>query len=184
MARITWRRRPRPGDADAVERLVGASGFFNPEETAVARELVAERLAKGLASGYRFCFAERQGGLAGYACFGPIAGAEGSWDLYWIAVDPALRGKGLGRRILARAAAAAAGAGGRRLYAETSSRELYHPTRAFYLARGFAEQARLPGFYAPRDDKVVYCLELGRPAGGPAPPTGAVCKKGAIKSVA
>ncbi len=162
MSRLLWRRRPLAQDAAAVARLVRASGFFNPAEVAVARELVGERLAKGLASGYRFWFAQQGESLAGYACYGPIAGAEGSWDLYWIVVDRALRGRGLGGRILDRVASSAAAAGCRRLYADTSSRPQYGPTRAFYQARGFMEQARLPAFYAPGEDKVIYCLQTAR----------------------
>ncbi len=47
-------------------------------------------------------------------------------------------------------------AGGSRVYVETSSRPLYEPTRAFYLARGYREEARLPDFYGPGDAKVMY----------------------------
>jgi ribosomal protein S18 acetylase RimI-like enzyme len=158
--RLSWRRRPRPADAAAVGRLCRATGFFNPAECAVARELVQERLAKGLASGYRFWFAEAGERLAGYACYGPVAGAAGSWELYWIAVSPGRQGGGLGRRLLARAAAGARRAGGRRLYAETSSRPQYAPTRGFYRARGFGLAATLPDFYGPGDHKLVYCLGL------------------------
>jgi GNAT superfamily N-acetyltransferase len=143
-----------------VGRLVEATGFFNRAEAAVARELVAERLAKGLSSGYRFWLAEHRHGLAGYACYGPVAGAAGSWELYWIAVAPPWQGRGLGGRIISRVAACVMRGGGRRLYAETSSRGQYRPTRAFYLAAGFEEQARLDGFYGPGDDKVIYRLKV------------------------
>ena len=60
--------------------------------------------------------------------------------------------------------------GGTRLYAETSSRDQYEPTRAFYLRRGYTVAARLPEFYGSGDDKLVYSkliLQLalpGRPA--------------------
>jgi len=32
----------------------------------------------------------------------------------------------------------------------------YAPTRAFYERRGYAAVARIPDFYAPGDDQVVY----------------------------
>ena len=32
--------------------------------------------------------------LAGWICWGQTPGTEGTWDLYWMAVDPALHGSG------------------------------------------------------------------------------------------
>lgn len=45
--------------------------------------------------------------------------------------------------------------GGRRIYAETSSRDLYRPTMAFYRACGYKIEATLEDFYAPGDAKVI-----------------------------
>src|SRR3546814_6347953 len=129
---LEWRTGPRAGDVDAVRRLVASTGFFSADEVEIAAELVAERLGKGSASDYRFILAERDGRLAGYACFGPIPGTDRRHDLYWIAVGPDLQGKGLGRLILERAERAAAATGAVRLYVDTSTNELYAPTRAFY----------------------------------------------------
>ncbi len=162
-AREPWREQVLPNDDALIERLAAASGFFRPAEVAVARELAAERLAKGLASGYHFIFAPQGAGLAGYVCYGPIACTATSWDLFWIVVDQPLRGAGLGAGLLELAEQRAATAGGERMYVETSSRPLYRPTRRFYQARGYAPQAVLPDFYAPGDDKVVYMKLLTRP---------------------
>ncbi|MFO1061235.1 MAG: GNAT family N-acetyltransferase [Dongiaceae bacterium] len=156
-----FRTAPRPADIDAVRGLVAATGFFSEEEVAVAGELVEERLARGAASGYEFLLADGADGLAGYSCYGHIALTQASWDLYWIAVAPARRGQGLGRQLLRASEAAVATAGGRALYAETSSRPLYLPTRAFYLACGYREAASIPDFYAPGDGKVVFEKRLG-----------------------
>jgi len=43
---------------------------------------------------------------------------------------------------------------------ETSSRAAYAPTRAFYERRGYTQAARLPGYYAPGDDLVIYLKDL------------------------
>ncbi|MBU3932662.1 MAG: hypothetical protein KKF01_09520, partial [Proteobacteria bacterium] len=58
--RIVWREEPRPEDREAVGRVVRATGFFSEEESGIAVELIAERLAKGEASGYFFLFAEEE----------------------------------------------------------------------------------------------------------------------------
>ena len=55
-------------------------------------------------------------------------------------------------------------AGGRRLYAETSGRAQYRPTRRFYRRAGFRREARLRDFYAPGDDKLIFVKELSPPS--------------------
>jgi GNAT superfamily N-acetyltransferase len=157
---MTFRDEPRPEDAGAVEKLAAESGFFNSEEVAIARELVEERLAKGLASGYWFLFAEKDERLLGYSCYGPIAGTAASWDLFWIVVDRSLRGQRIGGQILGETERRAAKGGAARLYVETSSRDQYKPTREFYLAKGYEIQAALPDFYAPGDDKMILVKRL------------------------
>jgi ribosomal protein S18 acetylase RimI-like enzyme len=156
-APLTWRSDLRPEDRETVFDIVRSSSFFNPAEEAVAVELVDEALAKGSArSGYYFVFMERSGLTLGYACYGPIAGTRSSFDLYWIAVRASQRGQGWGRRLHDAVEAEIRAAGGTRVYAETSSKAQYAPTRAFYLALGYREAARLDGFYAPDDGKVIY----------------------------
>ena len=38
--------------------------------------------------------------LVGYACWGPTPGTQGTYDLYWIVVDPTWQGKGVGTQLL------------------------------------------------------------------------------------
>jgi GNAT superfamily N-acetyltransferase len=156
----SYRSEVRPRDREAVRAILSSSGFFYPEEIAVAEELVEERLQRGLASGYHFEFAEAGGPPAGYTCYGPIACTRESYDLYWIGVHQEHRRAGLGRRLLARAEERIGALGGRRIYVETSSRAQYEPTRAFYLACGYRIEARLEGFYAPGDGKVIFLKVL------------------------
>jgi ribosomal protein S18 acetylase RimI-like enzyme len=147
-------------DRDAVRSLVTRTGFFRPDEIDVAVELVDESLARGPASGYEFLFAERAGQLIGYACYGPIACTLGSYDLYWIAVDPSCQRSGIGRRLADEVKARVAAAGGRRIFIDTSSQPKYAPTRAFYERNGYTCAARLPDFYAPGDDRVTYACNV------------------------
>jgi ribosomal protein S18 acetylase RimI-like enzyme len=153
---IEFRSAVRAGDAQRVGELVAATGFFSSAERQIAIELVEERLARGAASGYEFVLAERGGALAGYACYGPIAGTRSSHDLYWIAVRPEEQSRGLGRRLLALAERTIAESGGTRVYVDTSTRAQYAPTRAFYERAGYRRAALLEDFYAPGDGKVIY----------------------------
>ena len=146
----------RSGDREHVREIVSATGFFSPAEIAVAVELVDEFLAKGAASGYQFLFAERGDRTLGYACFGHIAVTAHSFDLYWVAVRPECQKDGIGRALVRQVEAAVSAQGGKRVYAETSSREQYGPTRAFYERCGYQVDAVQDEFYGPGDAKVVY----------------------------
>jgi len=157
---VTLRRDVRAGDPAIVRDITESTGFFYAEEVGTAVELVEERLAKGEASGYLFVFADEGARTLGYSCFGSIACTKASYDLYWIAVHADARGKKIGTLLLDECERLIRGAGGRRIYVETSSRPLYEPTRAFYLARGYREEARLAEFYGPGDAKVIYVKEM------------------------
>ena len=97
-ANIVFREEPVSGDLERVRRIIEGSGFFHPYEVTVAVEVVNERLLKGLESGYYFLFAEVNGEVAGYACYGPVPCTEASYDIYWIAVRNDLRHHGSGKR--------------------------------------------------------------------------------------
>ena len=153
---LTWRSEVRSADVAKVRDLVTRTGVFSADEIDIAAELVEDRLNDGASSGYHFVIAERAGKIAGYACFGPIAGIESAFDLYWIAVDSDCQGDGVGRAVLAKAEVAMRAMGASRHYAETSSTDAYAPTRAFYLSTGFREVARIADFYRPGDGKVIY----------------------------
>ena len=146
----------RPADRETVRSIVERTGFFRADEIDIAVELVDEQLAHGAASGYHFVFAESDGVVIGYACYGPTACTLGSFDLYWIAVDPDFQGQGLGRLLMRAAESRISAAGGRRIYVDTSGQAKYLPTRTFYERCGFRCEARLVDFYAPGDDRIIY----------------------------
>jgi ribosomal protein S18 acetylase RimI-like enzyme len=148
-------------DVGRVRSLVATTGFFNAAEVELAADLVTERLTKGVRSGYNFVLAERGANLVGFACYGPIYGTQGAFELFWIAVAPEEQGRGLGAQVYARAEVAMAKAGAKQIYADTSSSDRYAGTRGFYQSMGFREGARLADFYAPGDGKIVYVKDIG-----------------------
>jgi GNAT superfamily N-acetyltransferase len=157
---ITIRTDVLPTDPSAVEQIIISSGFFRDDEVLVAVELVAEGLEKGRECGYEFVFAEVDGRIAAYACFGLISCTLYSYDLYWIATHEDFRGQGLGKIILTEVEKAVVAAGGKSVYVETSCLPKYEPTRIFYLKCNYIEKARFEDFYADGDDKVVYVKRL------------------------
>ncbi|HZF10103.1 MAG TPA: GNAT family N-acetyltransferase [Thermoanaerobaculia bacterium] len=150
----------RPSDRPALEALIVATGFFNADEREVAMELIDDRLSLGTASHYRFLVGEVGGEVAGYACWGPIAGTLAAADLYWIAIDPRFQRQHVGAALLAAGEQRMAAEGRTRIYVETSTRAQYDPTRRFYAARGYHLAAELADFYAPGDGKAMFLKVL------------------------
>lgn len=160
---MALRTTPRNSDAAAVLAVVKATGYFSPDEEAIAVELVEEALEKGVASGYEFLFADapgESGELLGYTCYGPIPGTQSSVDLYWIAVTPGQQGQGLGAQLLEQTEQACRAQGATRMYADTSGRADYAPTRTFYERVGYQAEAVLKDYFAPGDDKVIFSKSL------------------------
>ncbi len=149
-------------DIGPLLNIVRATGHFDEAEVAIARELMESHLSQGAeASGYFFEVAEHPAGSPlGYACHGPIPGTTGSHDLYWIVVSPEAQGRGIGKRLLEAVLSCLEAVAARKLYAETSARSLYRPTHLFYRRCGFRKVARLPDFYRPGDDQLIFCLDL------------------------
>lgn len=153
---FTLRSIIRPDDPVRIKEIVTSTGFFREDEIAVAVELPEERLLKGAASGYEFLFAEVDGKTVAYSCYGLIPCTLHSYDLYWIATHNDYKNHGIGRALLRKTEKAIKNAGGITIYVETSSRDQYTPTRAFYEKNNYILKARYEDFYDTGDDKVVY----------------------------
>lgn len=98
--------------------------------------------------------------VLGYVCFGTTPLTTGTYDLYWIAVDPTLHGGGIGTLLVDAVLATMRADGGRLLLIETSSRADYANTRAFYERAGLTIEARVRDFYSPGDDRLIYAKRL------------------------
>jgi GNAT superfamily N-acetyltransferase len=144
-------------DRGRVEEISRAVGLFRADEIAVALEVFDAEVAGS--PDYIALGAEHDGRLAGWICWGPTPCTLGTFDLYWMAVDPALHGAGVGTALLHAMEARLAGVA-RLVVVETAGRLDYAPTRAFYEARGYRPVSRVPDFYAPGDDQVVYVKSL------------------------
>ena len=141
-----------------LEQLTRSTGLFREEEVATAVELLDESLAGD--DDYQFVGAFEDDQLVGYACWGATPGTVATSDLYWIVVDTARQGVGIGSQLLGEVERRLTADGRRLVVVETSSRADYTPTRSFYETRGYTRTATIPGYYAPGDDLVIYTKEL------------------------
>jgi len=150
----------RPAHRARLAEILRATRVFNEAEVAVALELFDEvHGGRGDGAAADYCFLGAfgaDGGLLGYACYGPTPATDRTYDLYWIAVDPAAQGGGTGTRLIEEVERRVAALQARLLIIETSSRPEYEATRRFYVARAYDEAARVGSFYAPGDDRVIY----------------------------
>lgn len=138
---------------------------FTPEEREVALELIDDSIKRPEQSGYQCIVAtlpsetpdasESGERCIGYLSYGRTPMTEATYDLYWVAVDPDIRGKGIGRKLCAAFEETVRQADGKLVRVETSSQEAYDGTLKFYLDTGYVEGGRLPGFYKPGDDLVI-----------------------------
>lgn len=158
-------RGPSSADRDRVREIAEASGVFRPDEVTIALEVFDGAVAAP-GKDYWAVGAYDEDRLVGFAAFGPVPCTVATWDLYWIAVDPALQGSGIGRNLMAHCEAAITAEGGRLIVVETSSRDDYGPTRAFYRRLRYDEQATIPEYYAPGDGLVVYTKSLAPSVNG------------------
>ena len=83
-------------DVGKITDLVQECGNFRQDEIEIATELAQEHLTQGVSSGYEFLLLEKADILGAFACWGPVSGSVGSYDLYWLAVAPDFQGAGLG----------------------------------------------------------------------------------------
>jgi ribosomal protein S18 acetylase RimI-like enzyme len=149
-------RELRDGDLLELERILIATGAFTTAEVVVAMELLEIVINDPEQRDYEVAVAEAGGKVAGYVLFGPVAATVGSFDLYWIAVDPAAQGSGVGQRLMECVEEAASQRGGRMVCLETSSQGGYSRTRSFYERAGYVLESRIRDFYKPGDDRLTY----------------------------
>ncbi|MFH1141573.1 MAG: GNAT family N-acetyltransferase [Chloroflexota bacterium] len=155
----------RTDDVEEMVRITRATGFFYPEEVDVAREVLLEAAESGETSGYHVHVATQGQKAAGYVCFGPTPLTRGTWDIYWIAVDPPQQRQGIGNRLMSLAEEEIRSHAGRLILVETSSRALYDPTRGFYSRLGYQEVSYIPDFYDVGDGRVTFAKVLSQGGG-------------------
>jgi ribosomal protein S18 acetylase RimI-like enzyme len=148
-------------DGPQIHAINAMTSVFSQEEVECVDELWEEYQVQGPErSGYYFIVEKEDDRVLGYACYGPRALTDRTYDLYWIAVDPNARRGGVGRALLAAVEELICELGGRLLIVETSGLPKYEPTRTFYLVTGYTLEATLRDFYKDGDDLVIFTKRL------------------------
>ncbi len=149
-------RRLEPADLPPLTRILRETGAFTEAEVDCALELLHTILDQPRQQDYHVLVAEDNGQPVGYILYGPVPLTMGNHDIYWIATDPRVQGRGYGRLLLERVEEELRSAGARLICLETSSQGGYERTRRFYEQAGYREESRIRDFYRPGDDRITY----------------------------
>lgn len=134
---------------------------FTSAEIDVAMELIDIVLKDPVQKDYQIdCMVDDQDLAIGYICHGPTPMAQGTFDLYWIAVDPDFQEQGAGSKLVGFLEEGVKARGGRMILADTSTVPQYEKTQRFYVKNGFQQVARIPDYYQPGNDRITFCRRL------------------------
>ena len=148
-------------DRERLHAILINGCFFTPEEIHTAMELIDIVLNNQAQKDYAIdCIVDDQDDALGYICYGLSPMTQGTFDLYWIVVDSACQGKGIGSILLDFLEEALRGIEARMILVDTSSISSYEKTQRFYIKNGFEEVARIPDYYFPGNDRITFCKKL------------------------
>lgn len=154
-------RRAQEEDRPDILATAADVGVFTSQEVACVDELLDVFLHQPENHDYTFIVTcDRTGHTVGFACYGPTALTEGTFDLYWLCVARNAQGQGIARALLGQVVEELVPQGARLLVAETSSTPAYQRARSFYEHNGFSFKTHVPDFYRPGDDLVLYVMYL------------------------
>lgn len=145
-------------DKGLLIRMVKKTGIFREKEIVVAMEVMDSYL-KGTPD-YKIHVALKDGRPAGFACYGLNPISDGTYDLYWIVIDPLEQVKGIGKTLASYIEEEIRKEGGRLIVAETSSSPAYKPAHRFYERMGYRKVAEIKDFYAIGDNKLIFVKDL------------------------
>lgn len=146
-------------DRSEIEKLLSRVKEFRKEDVACALELFDDALKNGNSDeDYAFFCAEKaKGEIVGFLCYGKTPLTKTAYDLYWIVTDPRYHRSGIGGHLLRHIERSLGKKETSLLVAETSSLPSYEKARSFYEKQGFHKESRIKDFYAPGDDRLIYC---------------------------
>jgi ribosomal protein S18 acetylase RimI-like enzyme len=146
-------------DRAPLAELLARIETFSQQEVACALEVIDLAITPNNPD-YTVWVAERDGALVGYVCYGPTPMTEGTFDLYWVASSSEVRGQGVGKALVSKMEGELRRQGARVIRVETSAMEAYGPTRGFYQAMQYREEARFRDFYKQGEDLIILAKRL------------------------
>jgi ribosomal protein S18 acetylase RimI-like enzyme len=144
-------------DKEKIRNILNDTKHFNDEEIKVAVELIDVYLNDANQQDYIiYVYENEDSKTAGYICYGKRPLTDWTYDLYWIAVDPNIHGKGIGSGLVKHMEEDLRSIGGKIILIETSGKAEYENERKFYEKNGYLVQTVIKDFYRSGDDLYIY----------------------------
>jgi ribosomal protein S18 acetylase RimI-like enzyme len=149
----------RDDDREKIHLILVETNNFNFDEISIAMELIDDYLNKDELSDYEI-FVDRneedENLINGYVCIGKRPLTESTYDLYWIAVNPAIQSKGVGSRLVSYIEEHIKNKNGRLVLIETSGKPSYEKEIKFYEKNLYTKLVEIKDFYKEADSLVIY----------------------------
>ncbi|MFA5011658.1 MAG: GNAT family N-acetyltransferase [Ignavibacteria bacterium] len=144
-------------DRNKIEKILVDTNNFNPDEIKIAMELVDVYINDPAQKDYEIFVDEAEDkDINGYVCVGPRPLTVGTYDLYWIAVNPNVQSKGVGSKLINYIENYLKEKSVRLILIETSGKPSYEKERKFYLKNLYKEFVEIKDFYNVGDSLVIY----------------------------
>lgn len=142
-------------DRDKIREILIDTNNFNEEEINIALELIKICINDETQKDYEI-FVDDENGIRGYVCIGPRPLTIGTYDLYWIAVNPKVQSKGIGSALIKFVEDHLKKKEGRLILIETSAKPSYEKERKFYEKNFYEMLVNIKDFYNIGDSLVIY----------------------------
>ncbi|MBS1552190.1 MAG: GNAT family N-acetyltransferase [Bacteroidetes bacterium] len=143
-------------DREKIKRILESTGNFNEDEINIAMELINIYINDENQKDYEIFVDEEENQIRGYVCIGPRPLTTGTYDLYWIAVNPEVQSKGIGSNLIKYIEDHIKERQGRLILIETSGKPSYEKERKFYEKNMYDEIVNIRDFYNRGDSLVIY----------------------------
>lgn len=144
-------------DRDKIETILIETKNFNVDEIKIAMELIDVYLSEPNQKDYEIFTDENDNKeINGYVCIGPRPLTNGTYDLYWIAVNPNVQARGIGSGLINHIENYLKRKNARLVLIETSGKPSYEKERRFYEKNRYDKLVEIKDFYNIGDSLVIY----------------------------
>jgi ribosomal protein S18 acetylase RimI-like enzyme len=144
-------------DRDNIYNILVDTNNFNDDEIKIAMELIDVYINDEEQNDYEIFVDENDDGVInGYVCIGPRPLTVGTYDLYWIAVNPNVQSRGIGSKLISHIENYLKDNGVRLILIETSGKLSYEKERKFYEKNLYGKLVEIKDFYNVGDSLVIY----------------------------
>ncbi|MBM4157309.1 MAG: GNAT family N-acetyltransferase [Ignavibacteria bacterium] len=148
-------------DREKIKDILIETNNFNQNEIDIAMELIDIFMKFPDQKDYNIYIDEAEDkSINGYICYGPRPLTKGTFDLYWIAVNPKAQSRGIGSGLIKFMESKLSEINCNLILIETSGKPSYEKERKFYEKNKYEKVTEIKDFYDKGDSLVIYSKYL------------------------